>query len=222
LDAFDNQDQCACFRRERRHALNTELALPKPRTCGSIAELLSFPRTVISQGPGKYASPSPSFAARAGVLGFRKLALIGNSYGTRVAFTILRDYPDLAASAVLDAATPPEVDLFETAPATSERAFSELQKACGEDPECAIQHPDLRQALDNVLSHLTSAPSEMVLHPIGSKEAKLRLTPALFIGVLMQCFVPPLLPAIPALVDAAANGNYAPFITLLEYLVSHR
>jgi pimeloyl-ACP methyl ester carboxylesterase len=156
----------------------------------------------------------------AGVLGYRKLALIGNSYGTRVAFTILRDYPNLAANAILDAATPLEADLFESAPATSERAFAELQKACAEDPDCLVRHPDPGQALDTALSHLAKAPIDLVLHPKGSKEAKLRLTPALFIGVLMQCFAPPLLPAIPALVSEAASGNYTPFAAILEYFAS--
>jgi pimeloyl-ACP methyl ester carboxylesterase len=52
------------------------------------------------------ADVAADIADLARALGLPKLALIGNSYGTRAAFTVLRDHPGLASSAVLDAATP--------------------------------------------------------------------------------------------------------------------
>jgi pimeloyl-ACP methyl ester carboxylesterase len=172
--------------------------------------------------PGSYRTTdvAADIADLAGVLGYRKLALIGNSYGTRVAFAILRDHPGLAASAVLDAATPPEADLFESAPATSERAFAELQRACLEDPECAARHPDLGRMLDSVLARLAGAPPEILLHPGPRRAEKLRLTPAVFTGILTQCFAPPLLPVVPALLSSAEKGEYGPIAALLGHLAS--
>lgn len=166
------------------------------------------------------ADVADDIADLAAALGCRRLALIGNSYGTRVAFTVLRDHPGLAASAVLDAATPPEADLFESAPATSDRAFAELQRACAADPECAARHPDLGQTLDNVIVRLALSPPDLVLHPGAGKEAKVKLTPALFAGVLIQCLNPPLLTAVPALVDAAGKGEYGPIAAVLGHAAS--
>lgn len=179
-------------------------------------------KRLIARGidPGSYrtADVAADIADLAAALGHRKLALIGNSYGTRVAFTVLRDYPGLAAGAVLDAATPPEVDLFETAPATSERAFDQLRQACAGDADCAARHRNLGKTLDSVLARLASAPADIVLHPAGARAAKVRLTSTLFTSMLMECFSPPLLTALPALLEAAGRSDYGPVAALIGYL----
>jgi pimeloyl-ACP methyl ester carboxylesterase len=151
-------------------------------------------------------------------LGHRKVDLIGNSYGTRVALTLMRDHSNLVRRAVLDAPVPLEVNLFETVPAAADRAFEALFQSCQDDPGCASAHPDLEREFDRVLASLKAHPVDLVLGARGEQEVKVRLTPAIFTNVLVQCFGVPLLPTMPAVIGDAAKGRFGAVVTLLQIL----
>ena len=86
-------------------------------------------------------------------LGFDQINLYGVSYGTRLALTVMRDYPEIVRSAVLDSVYPPQSDLYVEWPASADRAFNELFEACAADPTCNTSFPDL----ENVLYQTTEA-----------------------------------------------------------------
>jgi pimeloyl-ACP methyl ester carboxylesterase len=151
-------------------------------------------------------------------LGFAKVDLIGNSYGTRVAMTLLRDRAAIVRSAVLDAPVPLDVNVFETLPATAERAFAALFEACARQPACAERYPAVEAQLDAALAAVRARPPELTLRAHGRPDAKLRLTPALLMNLLLQCFAPPLLPALPAIIADAAAGKFDALVPLLQAL----
>ncbi len=78
-------------------------------------------------------------------MGYEQVNLWGISYGTRLALTILRDYPESVRAAVIDAVYPPEIDTLEQVSADSTRAFEYLLDACAADAACNDAYPDLRE-----------------------------------------------------------------------------
>lgn len=150
------------------------------------------------------------------VLDVPSLHLIGSSYGTRVGMTVLRDFPELVASATLDAAAPPEIDLFETAPETFDRGFARMIDACTADTACSDAFPALEQDLDAVLERLAVDPAPISLAVDGELRPA-RLDHRLFIDLVLRAFTPRLLAVVPALIHATAAADYEPIAMLAAY-----
>lgn len=187
---------------------------------GAPSFLTSCRDTLIERGIDltayKTADVAADLADMVQALGFAKVDLIGNSYGTRVAMTLLRDRPTIVQSAVLDAPVPLDVNVFETLPATADRAFKALAEACARQPACAERHPAVEAQLDAALATVRARPIELALRAAGRPDTKVRLTPALLTNLLLQCFAPPLLPALPAIIADAAAGKFDALIPLLQ------
>ncbi len=78
-------------------------------------------------------------------MGYEQVNLWGISYGTRLALTVIRDYPEGIRAVVIDAVYPPEVNSLEQASADGVRAFEYLLDACAADAACNDAYPDLRE-----------------------------------------------------------------------------
>jgi len=91
-------------------------------------------------------------------LGLLSWNLYGHSYGTRLALTVMRDYPAGLRSAVLNAALPLQANWFEDAAANADRAFSQLFTGCALDPACASHYPDLQRRFYDVVDRLDAGP----------------------------------------------------------------
>lgn len=150
-------------------------------------------------------------------LGVPAFHLVGSSYGTRVGLTILRDFPEIVRSVSLDAAAPPEVDLFETAPLTFDRAFTRLIEACAADTTCDAAFPSLASNLDSVLARLATHPPTVSL-PVDGASQPAVLDRSRFIGLLMRAFTPTRLATVPAIIHAAATEDYAPLLALTAFI----
>jgi len=87
-------------------------------------------------------------------LGYEQVNLYGISYGTRVALTVMRDYPDLIRAVVLDSPFPPHVNGFEEQAPNGWAAMQALFDACDADPDCADAFPDLEGRLSDFLVSL--------------------------------------------------------------------
>jgi pimeloyl-ACP methyl ester carboxylesterase len=75
-------------------------------------------------------------------LGYPRWNLFGHSYGTRLALTVLRDYPNGVRSVLLDSVLPIEVNFDEAATANLARSLGAVWAGCRADPVCARRHPD--------------------------------------------------------------------------------
>ncbi|NDJ75328.1 MAG: alpha/beta hydrolase [Chloroflexi bacterium] len=84
--------------------------------------------------------------------------LVGISYGTRLALTIMRDYPEGVRSVILDSAYPPVVDAYEQQAVASTRVFNKLFTDCATDPACSAAYPDLEGTFYRVLDALDADP----------------------------------------------------------------
>lgn len=94
-------------------------------------------------------------------LGYTQYNLYGVSYGTRLALTIMRDYPQGLRSVVLDSTYPPPADIYEEGPINSYRVFSQMFDDCAADAACASTYPDLESRFFKLVDRLNVTPIEL-------------------------------------------------------------
>jgi pimeloyl-ACP methyl ester carboxylesterase len=100
-------------------------------------------------------------------LGYKKWNLFGVSYGTRLALTAMRDFPEGIRSVILDSSYPLQVNLYAELPANFDRALSVLFDGCAADPACRQDYPGLEAAFYQLVDQLNAAPITFsVTHPL--------------------------------------------------------
>ena len=77
-------------------------------------------------------------------LGYERINVVGESYGTRVAQEYLRRYPERVRAAVLLGAVPPSASITEGMAASLDAVLEQFFRSCETDRACAGAHPDLR------------------------------------------------------------------------------
>lgn len=103
-------------------------------------------------------------------LGYSKWNLYGISYGTRLALTVIRDYPEGVRSMILDSVYPPQVDLYTTQTLNFERSLNLLFDGCALDPKCSEDFPDLKSTFYGLVDQLDAHPLELhIFHPLSGK-----------------------------------------------------
>ena len=75
-------------------------------------------------------------------LGYEQWDLFGLSYGTRLALTVMRDYPTGVRRVVLDSVYPLEINGRPQIRANLNRALEHLFAACSADPDCQSRYGD--------------------------------------------------------------------------------
>lgn len=87
-----------------------------------------------------------------------EINLYGVSYGTRLALTVMRDYPEGIRSVILDSTYPPVVDGYNEQAINGYRSFQELFTDCAADAECNAAFPDLENDFYALVDDLNIAP----------------------------------------------------------------
>jgi pimeloyl-ACP methyl ester carboxylesterase len=91
-------------------------------------------------------------------LGYEEWNLFGASYGTKLALTTMRDFPDGIRSVVLDSSYPLQVDLYAETPANATRASAVLFDGCAADVACDSAYPELETVFFEVVEELNETP----------------------------------------------------------------
>ena len=145
-------------------------------------------------------------------LGYPALNIYGISYGTRVAQHYLKRYPEHARTVILDGVVPPGLALGPGVAIDAQRALDRLLARCAAAPACTERYPDLAVGLENLLTRLKAAPATIEIpHPRTGAATTLTLTDELVAGVVrLLTYSPQTAALIPALVRAAAEGDYGP------------
>ncbi len=104
------------------------------------------------------------------VLGYQKVNLYGASYGTRLAQVVMRDYPEIVKTAILDSVVPIEGNLFTKYPDSSESALKALFNSCTADPECNTAYPNLETVFWDLVTELDTNPVTVTTsrYPVGT------------------------------------------------------
>jgi pimeloyl-ACP methyl ester carboxylesterase len=145
-------------------------------------------------------------------LGIRQWNLIGFSYGTRLAQTVLQRHPEGVRSVVLDSVLPIDVNYDETAASSLRRAIDALLDACSVDPVCDVRYPDLRVRFAALV-----ADADRTGVPLPGRVLRGRdIVEAVGAG-LQQ---PGVIPALPGIISAAAGGRLTGLLPLTQQVAS--
>ncbi len=143
-------------------------------------------------------------------LGLREWNLMGESYGTRLALTAVRDRPEGIRSIVLDSVVPPEADQYADGPAKFENAVSALISGCAADSGCRDAYPNLRRTLLDAADQLDRSPRRLAGNwhgtPFKAQFDGRQLVEALHMALYESDIIPQLPWAIGHAVDGGADG----------------
>lgn len=142
------------------------------------------------------------------LLGIRQWNLIGFSYGTRLAQTVLQRHPEGVRSVVLDSVLPIDVNYDELAAAPLRRAIDLLLDSCASDPVCALRHPDIRGRFAALIDR---ADREGI--PVSDRVLRGRdIADAIGAG-LQQ---PKLIPTLPRIITEVSEGRFDGLLPLIQ------
>lgn len=146
------------------------------------------------------------------LLGIEQWNLIGYSYGTRLAQTVLQRHPEGIRSVVLDSVLPVDVNYDEAAGSSLRRAIDALLDGCANDPECGVRYPDLRARFATLIA---DADRNGVAAPNGILRGR-DIVEAIGTG-LQQ---PAAIPALPQVINDASRGKLAGLLPLTQQVPS--
>jgi len=139
-------------------------------------------------------------------LGYPLWNLFGISYGTRLALTVLRDYPESVRSIVIDSVLPPQVDALAEAGKNANRAFDVIFDSCASQPDCLRAFPTLRQDFYDTIAALSATPAAIALD--GGEVFPLDAD--LTIDILLSiCYSAPAIAYVPEFIDGLHRADYS-------------
>ncbi len=97
--------------------------------------------------------------------------LLTLSYGTKIAQTLMRDYPEGIRSVVMDSPLPLEVNYDEESVANLLESWDLIFKDCNKDPDCNKVFPNLKERFFEFLKEKTNRPQRLVVtNPKSGRE----------------------------------------------------
>jgi pimeloyl-ACP methyl ester carboxylesterase len=138
-------------------------------------------------------------------LGYEEWNLLGVSYGTRLALTIMRDQPEGVRSVVLDSVYPPHVNRYIDLPGSAQRAFDTLFAGCAADPACAAAYPDLQERFYRMVEQLNQQPARaQVQNVFDGKTYPVLISGDQLLSMLFtSLYLTDFIPDVPRLIDRA-------------------
>jgi pimeloyl-ACP methyl ester carboxylesterase len=194
-------------------AADTARQLQRARTC--LARLQALPHGDLRQYTTAIAMADLDAVRQA--LGAERINLVAASYGTRAALEYARQYPQRVRRMLLDGVVPPDMMLPQAAAIDAQAAFDALLAACAADADCRARHPRLQDAWTALLAAL---PLRLSLeHPHTGRSEQGLLTQDMLLALVRAALYAPISSsALPAAIDAAAQGRFAPLLGLASVL----
>ncbi|RKZ93666.1 MAG: hypothetical protein DRR19_00480 [Candidatus Parabeggiatoa sp. nov. 1] len=148
--------------------------------------------------------------------------LYGVSYGTRLALSVVREYPERVRSVILDSVYPPEINELLETPFVYDNALATLFKGCAADEDCNSAFPNLEASFFTLLAQLRKAPIElMVSAPDSEKKLKVVINDHRFINMIFQALYRwDFIASLPVAIESAQRGNYEPLMPIVEDFVT--
>jgi len=154
-------------------------------------------------------------------LGYSKWNLFGSSYGTRLALTVMRDYPGGVRSVILDSVYPPQVDLYASIATDFERSLNLVFARCAADVDCNNAYPDLKTVFYKLVDQLDAEPLTFTLYRSSTGEFyKVILNGDRFIWSAFQMlYMTDKIPSLPWRIVSLQSGNTTAYPELLQQTI---
>ena len=149
-------------------------------------------------------------------LGYGKINLWGQSYGTRAASVYLRRNGDNVRTVVLDGVAPVTMKLPLDFPRDGQRALDLMLEACEQDESCAERFPNVRQRLTTLLQRLEKKPARAQLrHPrTGETEDAVIGRDFVATALMGALYSPVSTSLLPMLIEQAEAGDFHGLLAL--------
>jgi len=96
-------------------------------------------------------------------LGYAEWNVYGISYGSRLALTVLRDYPEHVRALMIDGVLPLQADLLASATPSSAASLQAVNAGCQEQADCAAAYADIIGKLFESVDRLDAEPAPLDL-----------------------------------------------------------
>ncbi len=152
-------------------------------------------------------------------LGYRKVVLMGTSYGTYFSFVYMRRHPQTVESAVLNGVVPPHLL---TAPLSdaqgAQLAMDDVISECAHDAACHRRFPYLGAHFAAVARRFDAGPVTVTIrNAITSRLQRVRLSRQVFDDRLRQLLYSESSAAyVPIIIEDAYRGNYRPLAAMVN------
>lgn len=141
-------------------------------------------------------------------LGYEQWNLVGVSYGSRLALTMMRDHPQYLRSVILDSVYPPQADIYLDAYYNGERALAALFAACEASADCSARYPDFESLFYQLYHQLNQEPLMAKITPRGYRELSIEISGyRLYDWVFSWLYEVDSIRLIPRLVNDLAGGD---------------
>jgi pimeloyl-ACP methyl ester carboxylesterase len=155
-------------------------------------------------------------------LGYGQINLYGLSYGTRVALSYMRQYPDAIRAVILDGVVPPDEVLGMEVARDAQRALALIWARCLAESTCQEAFPNIREEWEALLTQLSQQPVELTLdHPTTGLPTKLLFTrDELAMTVRLLSYAPETAALLPLLVSHAQQRSNLETIAAQYLMIS--
>jgi pimeloyl-ACP methyl ester carboxylesterase len=171
--------------------------------------------------PEAYTSAASAADVRdiSAALGYQQVNLLAFSYGTRLAQLVMRDYPQLVRSAVLDSVVPLEVRMYNQVGYRTDFGLKVLFAGCAADPDCNTAFPDLEQVFYSLVEQLDATPVGLEIpSPIAGQPYQVQMTGAGLVSeVIWGLYSSYYIPALPKAIYDVQAGDYSYLKDVLSY-----
>lgn len=139
-------------------------------------------------------------------LGYDQWNLWGGSYGSRLGLEILRLNPGTVRAAVFDAVSAPQADLVAEWPDHLRHAVDLMATSCASAPDCGNAYGDIGALLTRLVEELDAQPVD-----IAVEGTTVRMDGAALVDVVRSALLDTqVIPKLPSMLKAAADGNLVP------------
>ena len=143
-------------------------------------------------------------------LGYQQANLYGISYGTRIAQFMMRDYPEIVRSAILDSVVPIEAQLLNQSSSEQDHALHVLFEACESDPACASAYPDLEATYNEVVDRLNAQPLTLIFPINESARLEQVVDGHTFRDTILWALrMQPTIALVPQIIQRSRDGDYS-------------
>ncbi|MCB9454508.1 MAG: alpha/beta fold hydrolase [Anaerolineaceae bacterium] len=141
-------------------------------------------------------------------LGYEQWNLFGVSYGSKLALTVMRDYPNGIRSVILDSAYPLQVNLYLDFASLLGNAYRQLFDTCVAQQGCQTVYPDLETAFYELVDQFNREPARTIIPMQQGAEFTVYITGDMLVeGLFNLMYRKEVLPNIPQIIHALLNRD---------------
>lgn len=144
-------------------------------------------------------------------LGIPKWNVYGDSYGTNLAMTLMRQHPQGIRSVTIDAVEPPEAVTAGSFAPNAREGFDRLFRACMAQTQCWPRQPGIEQTFTMLVRKLEAHPITAWVKAPNGDSVKVVIDGGRLVNWLIDvAFNTALYKDVPAMIGELANGNPRP------------